>query len=399
MSTAEPDSARGWLVVGAAALSMFAVFGVAYSFGAFFTSMGEDFNASTSETAFVFSLTIGLSFFLAPFTGRWVDRVGPRRVVLAGAASLVAGLLLTALVQSLFLGYLTYGLGVGFAVACGYVPMVATVGGWFVKQRATAIGFAVAGIGLGTLVGSPVAARLIDATSWRRTYVIFAIAGGLFMVVAALAAERGPVAVDAPKSRPLRELLQVRAFSTIYLSTVLIGFGVFIPFVFLVRSAEDRGVDKVAAALLVGLIGGASVVGRLGLGSLADRFGALRLEVGSFAVLAASHLIWLFAGGSYALLVTYAITLGVGYGGFIALSPAVIADIFGLEGLGGMIGMQYTAAGVAALTGPPLAGWLVDRSGDDAAILLALVMSSIATLVLLSVKRHSAPADMGHLSA
>ncbi len=394
MSTAQPDSARGWLVVGAAALSMFAVFGVAYSFGAFFRSMGDEFDSSTGETAFVFSLTIGLSFFLAPFTGRWMDRVGPRRVVLSGAASLVVGLLLTALVQSLYLGYLTYGVGVGFAVACGYVPMVATVGGWFVKQRSTAIGVAVAGIGLGTLVGAPLAARLIDATSWRTTYVIFALGGGTLMALSALAATRGPVAVDAPTSRPLRELLRLRPFSTIYLSTVLVGFGVFIPFVFLVRSAEDRGVNKVQAALLVGLIGGSSVVGRLGLGSLADRFGALRLEVGSFAVLASSHLIWLFAGGSYALLVTYAITLGIGYGGFIALSPAVIADIFGLEGLGGMIGMQYTAAGIAALTGPPLAGWLVDRSGDRAAIVLALVMSSAATLVLFSVRQHISPTNM-----
>lgn len=388
MSEAQPDSARGWLVVGAAALSMFAVFGVAYSFGAFFTSMGEEFDASTSATAFVFSITIGLSFFLAPFTGRWVDRVGPRRVVLSGAASLVVGLLLTSQVQSLLLGYLTYGLGVGFAVACGYVPMVATVSGWFVKQRATAIGFAVAGIGLGTLVGSPVAARLIDATSWRTTYVIFAAAGGTFMVLAALVAERGPVAVDAPEPRPLRELLRLRPFFVLYVSTALITFGVFIPFVFLVRSAEERGVDTVAAALLVGLLGGSSVVGRLGLGSLADRFGALRLEVGAFALLACSHLIWLFAGSSYALLVVYAITLGIGYGGFIALSPAVIVDIFGLEGLGGMIGMQYTAAGVAALTGPPLAGWLVDQSGDNAAILLALVMSAAATVVLSSVKQH-----------
>lgn len=388
MIAAQPDSARGWLVVGSAALSMFAVFGVAYSFGAFFTSMGEEFDSSTSETAFVFSLTIGLSFFLAPFTGRWVDRVGPRRVVLTGAAFLVVGLLLTSLVGSLLLGYLTYGVGVGVAVACGYVPMVATVSGWFVRQRATAIGFAVAGIGLGTLIGSPLAARLIDASSWRTTYVIFALGAGACMILGGLGAERGPVAVKAPKPRPLRELLRLRPFLILYIATVLIGFGVFIPFVFLARSAEERGIDTVAAALLVGLIGGSSVIGRLGLGALADRFGALRLEVGSFALLAGSHLIWLFAGDSYALLVLYAITLGIGYGGFIALSPAVIADIFGLEGLGAMIGMNYTAAGIAALTGPPLAGWLVDQAGDSGAILLALGMSITATVVLSSVKQH-----------
>lgn len=387
MTTAQTDSPRGWLVVGAASLSMFAVFGIGYSFGAFFSSMADEFDASTSATAFVFSLTISLSFLLGLFTGRWVDRVGPRRVLLAGAASLVVGLLLTSMVDSLVVGYVTYGVGMGFAIACGYVPMVATVGGWFVEKRATALGVAVAGIGLGTLVGSPLAARLIDATSWRTTYVIFAIGGGLCMLLAATVAELGPAAVPAPVPRPLRELLAIRPFAVLYLSTILVGYGIFIPFVFLVRSAEQRGVDSVAAALLVGLIGGSSVVGRLGLGALADRFGPIRLEIGSFALLALSHLIWFFAGGNYVLLVTYAVTLGVGYGGFIALSPAVVAELFGLEGLGGMIGMQYTAAGVGALTGPPLAGWLIDSSGDRAAIALAFGMSTVATLVLATVTR------------
>ena len=55
------------------------------------------------------------------------------------------GLMLTSRVDSLGVGYVTYGAGVGIAAACGYVPMVATVGGWFVQQRALAVGLAVAG--------------------------------------------------------------------------------------------------------------------------------------------------------------------------------------------------------------------------------------------------------------
>jgi len=370
---------------------MFAVFGVAYSFGAFFSSMAEEFDASTGATALVFALTISLSFVLGLFTGRWADAVGPRPVLIAGAASLTTGLLLTALVPSLWLGYLTYGVGVGFAIACAYVPMVAAVGGWFVKRRATALGFAVAGIGLGTLVGSPLAAWLIELTSWRMTYVIFGLGGGAMLLLAAFVAEPGPAAQSTPRPRPLGELLRLRPFAILYVSTILVSYGIFIPFVFLVRSAEQRGIEEVPAALLVGLIGGSSVVGRLALGTLADRLGALRLFLASFVVLAASHAIWLVAGGSYVLLVTYALIFGIGYGGFIALAPAVIAELFGLEGLGGMIGTLYTAAAVGSLSGPPVAGWLIDQQGDRAAILFALVMSTAASLVLTRLS-----ADVGH---
>ena len=383
-ATGQPqlDSRRGWLVTAAAVASTFATFGVAYSFGAFFDAMSEEFDVGSGETAFFFSITISASFFLGLFTGRWADRVGPRPVLLAAAASLSGGLFATAAVQSIWLGYLTYGLGVGFAVACGYVPMVSVVGSWFERRRATALGVAVAGIGLGTLVGSPVAAALIDATSWRTTYVIFGIVGGILLLAAASVAERGPAAEPTAKPRSLRELLRLRDFAILYASSLFVTFGLFVPFVFLADYAEEEGIGSVPAAVLVGIIGGASVVGRLGLGSLADRAPLNRLYLGSFAIMAASHFIWLAAGDRYWQLVLYATVLGIGYGGFIALSPAVAAQRFGLTGLGGVLGTLYTSAAVGSLGGPPVAGVLIDGPGYPTAITFAGIMAIAAAAVL-----------------
>ena len=115
---------------------------------------------------------------LSLVTGRLADRVGPRPVVLAGAASMGLGLVLTSLVGSIWLGYVTYGLLIGIATSCCYVPMVANVGAWFEAKRATALGVAVAGIGLGTLLGPLITDRLIEAHGWRATYRILAVAVG-----------------------------------------------------------------------------------------------------------------------------------------------------------------------------------------------------------------------------
>ena len=373
--------------MAAAALSMFTVFGVAYSFGAFFDSMADDFHVGSGATALVFSITISLSFALAPFTGRAADRVGPRPVVLVGATCLVAGLLTTTVVPNIALGYVTYGAGVGLAVACGYVPMVSTVSGWFQRQRSAAVGVAVAGIGLGTLVGSPLAAALIDATSWRTTFVLYALGGATLLVLSALVARPGPAAVRAGTLRPLGELLRIRAFALLYGASLLMSFGLFVPFVFLARYAEDHGVGEVAAAALVGLIGGSSIVGRLGLGALAVRLGATRLFRLSCLVMGASHLLWLVAGDRYALLVVYTVVLGLGYGGFIAISPAVVADRFGLEGIGGILGTLYTSAVAGSLLGPPIAGQLFDQFGDSVAITFAAAVSLAGWSVLLPLER------------
>ena len=149
------DSRVGWGVVLAAVISTFAAFGVTYSFGASFTAIRDEFGVGKGQVALFFAITTFVYFILGIFTGRLADRFGPRPVLLFGAGSIGVGLLLTSLVNNIWLGYLTYGGGVGIGVACAYVPMIAAVGGWFEKNRTKALGFAVAGIGIGTLVGAP----------------------------------------------------------------------------------------------------------------------------------------------------------------------------------------------------------------------------------------------------
>ena len=129
------DSARAWSVAGGAFLALFTAFGVVYSFGEFFGPMADEFGSNRSKTAMFFSITTFVYFVLGLITGRLADRVGQRKVLLAGAVAIVAGLFLTSKVSSLEMGYLTYGAGVGFGVACCFVPMVAGVGGWFERQE------------------------------------------------------------------------------------------------------------------------------------------------------------------------------------------------------------------------------------------------------------------------
>lgn len=379
------DSRQSWVMALAAALSMFTVFGVGYSFGVFFESITEDFNAGSGATAIVFGVTISLSFALAPYTGGLADRVGPRPVALIGAAALAAGLLTTTLVSHIALAYLAYGIGVGVAISCGYVPMVAVVSGWFERRRSLAMGVAVAGIGLGTLVAAPVSALLIDETSWRTAYVIYGVGGSLLLVLVSIVVRPGPASEPAPQRRRLRELLADPTFRRLYLSTVFMSFSLFIPFVFIAPYADHRGHSDVAAATLVGLIGGASIVGRLALGYLAEKAGANRLFRLCFFTMAASQLLWLLSGTSYAVLVIFAVVFGVAYGGFISLSPAVAAIQFGLKGLGGVLGAWYTAAAFGSLFGPAGAGFLIDAVDYWAGSLLGLVLGALGWAMLLGV--------------
>jgi MFS family permease len=381
------DSRRAWRSVAAAFTSMFAVFGVAYSFGAFFEPMADELGSGRGATSLVFSITAFTYFLLGAVSGLAVDRFGPRPVLLVGATVMGAGLLLTSRTSSIEVGYLTYGVGVGIGVACGYVPMVAVVGGWFDRRRSAALGVSVAGIGLGTVIVVPVAAALIDAHGWRTTYVTFAAGSTGLLLLAAALAERPPRVATAAGALPLRQAVRTTSFASLYGSSLLLSLALFQVFVYLPDFAEDEGASTVSAAALVSVVGGASIVGRLVLGPVADRIGRIRTYRACFAVMGASFGIWLVAP-SYPWLVVFALVLGGSYGGFIALSPAVAAEVFGVTNLGRLVGVLYTGAGVGALVGPPLAGLLIDASGYRWAIAASMVAAVAAAVALVPLGRH-----------
>ncbi|MEM7337796.1 MAG: MFS transporter [Actinomycetota bacterium] len=377
-------------MTGATFLSTFTVFGVAYSFGAFFGPMADEFGSDRGATALFFAITTFLYFALGVVSGRIADVRGPRPVLIVGAVCMVVGLLATSRVSSIWVGYATYGLGVGIGVACAYVPMVAAVGGWFERYRTTALGLAVAGIGVGTLTVAPAAEWLIDRYGWRQTYVIFAAVAAVLLAVAAVGARRPQAAVTAAATpSPLGHLVRTsRPYWVLYASMTLISMALFVPFVFLADYLDTEGVGG-SAGWLVGLIGISSVAGRLGLGALAARIPPLRLYQAAHGVMGLSFLIWLAAGSSYGALMVYAVVMGAAYGGFIALAPAVTAEQFGTVGLGAVLGALYTSAGIGGLVGPPLTGRIIDTAGYSTALWLALALALGGFTVLFALRRPS----------
>jgi MFS family permease len=391
------DSPRAWRMVAAAFAAMCAVYAVAYSFGAFFKPMAAEFGAQRSATSAVFSITVLVWCVLGPVTGHLSDRFGPRIVLATGAIFMGLGLALTSMIDRLWLGYLTYGLGVGVGVACAYVPTVAVVGGWFLRRRNTALGIAVAGIGFGTVCGAPIAAGLIAHLGWRATYVVFAIATTSILLGCAWIVERPPVHVT-PSRVLLADALRTPAFGFMYASSVAVTVVVFVPFVYLPSFARDHGASEFAGAALVGIIGGASVAGRMGLGSLADRAGVVRLYQASFLVLALSYSIWL-AATTYPTMVVFALVMGAGYGGYVALSPAVIAHLFGTERMGTMLGALYTSGGIGAMAGPPIVGLIIDRTGSYRIAIAAAFGVALASFALLIPLSRYEPATTSSSAA
>jgi MFS family permease len=381
----KPDSARAWLIVAAAFVAGFVVFGVTYSFGVFLEPIAAEFQVSHAAASVLFSIT-GLVFYLSgSLTGRLSDRFGPAPVVGTGAALMGASLVVASLLQRLWIGYLVYGLGVGLGAACVYVPTLALVGGWFARHRTAALGLAAAGTGCGMLIVPPAAAALIAAFGWRAAFLVLGL-GSAALLAACTAIVASPPLAGANEHRGLGRTVRSRAFVLLYVSWVLATTALFVPFVFLPAFALERGVGPVAASALLSLFGGASILGRVGIGPLGSRIGIVILFKISVFAMAASYGWWL-AATSYTSLVGFAIVLGLAYGIRIALMPGVLIEAFGTRDLGAVLGAFFTASGIAAAIGPPLAGAIVDLSGDHRlAIAFALATGALGFAAVVPLK-------------
>src|SRR5690348_18265175 len=181
----------------------------------------------------------------------------------------------------------------------------------------------------------------------------------------------------------LRRAVRTPNFSRLYLSTVLVSVAIYTPFVYLPDFAQSLGISDICAASLVGFIGAASIGGRLALGTVADRTGIIPLYKLSTIVLGLSYALWVVSHG-YGVLIIFTIVMGVAYGGLVALSPAVVAELFGVAGLGAMLGALYTSSAISSLAGPPLVGLLMDYTGSEIwAPLLAGATGVLAFVVLM----------------
>jgi len=382
----EEEPRRAWVVVWACFTALAVIFGVSYSFAAFFEPFAGEFQASRAQVSLVFGLCGLIYFVLGAFAGMLADRFGPRRVTGAGMLCVAASLLGGSAAGSMTQVTLAWGVGLGVGLALVYTPAIACVQPWFTRRRGLAAGIASAGIGAGTLVVPVAAAAAIVQWQWRGAMVALAVGVATLGLAAAMQLRRAPAATRPVGAQvpgtPLGSALRSRRFLWLYLMCLLGAPAMFVPFAHLSASARDLGVGEAQAVGLVGLIGIGSLAGRLAIGALADRIGRGPTLVVVMASLGASMGLWLLAR-DYAAFAIFALWMGVSYGGSVSLMPALCMDFFGARAVSSIIGTLYTGAALGNLMGPWAAGRLFDATGSYAAAvvgagLLALVSAGAA---------------------
>lgn len=380
------DNGAKWLNVAAASAILFIGVGYTNTFGVFqeYYQTALFPNESPLKIVTIGSVASSLYLILGAFAGRFADLIGYRISLGIGAALMVGSMFAASVSQKFWQLFLSQGLMFGLGVAFAYLPAVTISRQYFGSGRhGLANGLVVSGGAVGGCILPYIVRELMAALGLAQTFRIlgYISAGVLLPSIMMLKPRTGTSSLRRSLARGDQKpslmdfsLLNDSRFITLLVTSTVAMIGFLPRFFLLPQSATARGVSDTYAAWLLGLMSGLSIIGRIGIGCLADRYGTVTALASSFILCGSGHfLFWLpgvavpseNASTAIALFTLFSIYTGIFGSGFVSLFPVVVADLFGADALASKVGLLNTVTGLGTLAGPSMVYAIVGNEVDQ----------------------------------
>jgi MFS family permease len=402
----------GWWVTGACFLFVAARRGSETAYGVLLVALVHEFGWERASITGAFSLAMLVAGFLSPLAGRCLDRFDPRLPFGVGVLALGLSALALAAISRVTHLYLT--MAVLFSLALALLELgtlSAFLARWFIRRRALAFGLSQAGQGLGIFVLTPLIGWLITVAGWRTGYALLGAGLLLLLMPVNLLVLRatpqrlglvpdGDAAPPYPSEGPVRhsranvttgtwtlaQARRTRVFWALLLCFYFFPASNQVFHIHLVAHLTDLGIDKLAAAFVLSLVGLSSIPGRLVFGVLTDRYGGIVATQLSFGLsVLAVVLIMLPHAASPFVLYPFAITFGLSLGSRGVTLGALTADTFPGREFGAIYGWITSGQLIGGALGPWLAGLIFDRTGSYQMAFYGCIAGFVCSALLVGV--------------
>jgi MFS family permease len=402
----------GWVVLGVAFITVALGYAIRNTFAVFYPTIVEEFSWERGSTALMFSIALLVYGLASPLAGTLVDRFKPRLVLPLGGLIAGVSVALCSLATEQWQFFLFYGgiAAIGLSLA-GWTPLTTIVSNWFVKKRGLAIGILAAGFG-GSLMSAPIAQFLISSFGWQKAYIIVGIVPIAIIVPLCILLirrspqEKGLLPDGVPQKPPqpqgpdepqtgegkwaattwtLPRAMKTYQFWLLFLiGFFLIGLTEQIAIAHQVYFFRDVGYEPIVAANIYSVFGILFILGTL-CGFLSDRFGREKVFIPSCLLSAgAISLLFLIRDASHLWMpVLFAVCFGLGVGAAGPVFYSVAADLFQGRHFGSILGTITLGLCLGGAIGPPLAGFIHDKTNSYFLAFFIVLGSLIASAVLM----------------
>ncbi len=402
---------RAWVIL--AILVVVQVIGQAISMSAgIMLPLLEDPEGAFGWDILTVSAAISLYYLVgalfSPIAGMMGDRFGARPIMFACGVLYLVSMLFVGIVSETWHFFIAFGVFLAITQAFTFVPLQASIGGWFRRRLGLATGLLQGAGGIGAAMLAPGVAVLLEYVGWRDTFWFIAFLGGGLIILCSVFFRSRPADAsikpygargdDPPEITPPKELLKVRlkvfgqhmrktrAFWNLPTIHGLGCAGHGIVLIFVVSFAvKEIGVSVTQAAWILSCISIFSIVGRFVVPVLAERLGgkpvmmvALFLQGVTVAVLFFANDLWAFY--------LFGVLFGFGFGGEMSAYLVVNRQYFGPGPMATLYGYEIMGAMMGHAIATILGGLVISLIGYLPVFVLSMAFSVVGVLVILTLE-------------
>ena len=419
----------GWFVISLCFLTTLTSAGVRSSPSVLIHPLEAEFGWSRTLIASAVSMNLLLFGIAAPLSGFLIDRFGPRKVMMGSLSLLIVGVSGTMMMTQFWQFFLVWGVIVGLGAGGVGSVLTATVGNrWFVAKRGLALGILGSASSTGQIIFLPLFMAMITYAGWRLGSMALIIVALILLPLIFLFMRDDPSEVGLepygsgdPKAMAIGGAASLRGMSaknaTITAKEVvthptfwLLAASFFVCGgtangligTHLIPHEIEIGIPQIAAASLLGIMGGLNMVGTIFSGWMIDKVQPQRWLALVYALRGVSLLFLPFVH-DFTGLVFFAIVYGLDWFATVPPSMAITADTFGRQNVGKVYGWIFMSHQIGAAIMASAAGAIRTWMGDyQFAFLSGGVIAMIAAGLALQIKlkpREAAPPATGAVPA
>ncbi|RAH45796.1 putative MFS monocarboxylate transporter [Aspergillus brunneoviolaceus CBS 621.78] len=409
---------RACLMLLGSFTGVFCTVGFVNSFGLFeeYYSKAQLADESQSTIAWIGALAVFFIFSVSLVSGPLLDTIGPRILLCTGSFGTVFSLMMTSLCKELYQFILAQGILLGISQSLLTCPMIALVGQHIKVNRGAAVGIVISGSSLGGVVWPIAVNNLLQnpriGFGWTMRIVAFIMTPLLTVSclccrppahpplptatttlqtqsLTPLDAEKSSSPIipqeqhsQKPSSHETPSILKNPTMHLTCLAFFMIYFGMFSPFFYTTSYAVAEGFSADLAFYTISIINGASLLGRILPGILADRYGRFNCCFVATFTSGIVALCWTKVT-SVAGLVIFSTAYGFSSGAILSLQQACALQLATPKSVGLAVGVVMAAASLSAMAGIPISGELAQKYGYLSLSIYSGVSLLVGSLLLL----------------
>jgi MFS transporter, OFA family, oxalate/formate antiporter len=358
---------KRWTVV-IAGVAILMCLGVAYSWGVFLIPIDKEMGWGRAKISFAVSLLLLVFSIFMVVGGLLEKKIGPRKTACIGGFLVGLGWFLASFAKEPFILYLCYGVIAGIGTGLSYMPSISSGIKWFPDKRGLVSGIIVFGFGFGTAFLSPFITKLINLYGWRTAMASCGIAFGLmitgaaqFLKVPLLSCNVNNVsATDEAMFSPI-EMIGTSTFRIMFLTYIISMVAGMMTIGHLVAFLADKGFNAMQGVLALTILSVFNGIGRITCGYASDFWGGRKILFLLFTLIGLA-MFSLYHSGALPVIYVLSALIGLCFGGFLAVYPALTAEYFGRCDFAINYGLIFIGYGIGCFLGPCIGGCVHDTA-------------------------------------